>query len=60
LRVLLTVGFPAVPFNPIQQPILAVGIVPFAVTRESQDRSFTATTSSGKANLQFFGTPSRP
>jgi hypothetical protein len=33
LRVLPKVGFPVVQFNPIQHSLIAVSIVPFAVTR---------------------------
>jgi hypothetical protein len=33
LRVLPTVGFPVAQFNPIQQPLMAVGIVPKAASQ---------------------------
>jgi hypothetical protein len=42
-RVLPTVGFPVVQFNPIQQPLMAVGIVPFRSATRYFIKSVTQT-----------------
>ena len=40
VRVLPTVCSPVAQFNPIQQPLMAVGIVPIAVCRRCAKRTF--------------------
>jgi hypothetical protein len=53
LRLLATVRFPVIQFNPVQQPFMTFGIVPIAVGGERQDRPFAAMVRGAKADLQF-------
>jgi len=53
--VLPTVGFPVVQFNPVQQPVIAYGIVPIGVSGQSEDRTFAGSARQAKAAIQISG-----
>ena len=52
---LLTVGFTVVQFTAVQQPFIAVDIVPQGVGEQSQDRPFAALVLDVKAVAQITG-----
>ncbi len=50
LRVLLTVGFTVVQFTAVQQPFIAVDIVPLEVIDQCEERPFTGVVRQAKAD----------
>lgn len=53
MRVLATDRCPMVQVNPVQQSVMAYGIVPIPVTDESQDRPIALTALEAKAALRI-------